>query len=96
MSDDVKYEWDEVKRRANLAKHGVDFADATEFNWSSARIGEDNRHSEQRYTALGFVAARLYVAALTQRNGRIRLISLRKANRREIRSYYGSRKSDGH
>ena len=32
----MEYEWDEAKRRGNLAKHGIDFATAAEFDWPVA------------------------------------------------------------
>jgi uncharacterized DUF497 family protein len=34
----VEYEWDEAKREANLARHGLDFALATDFDWSQAVV----------------------------------------------------------
>jgi len=39
----MKYEWDENKRVANLAKHDVDFMDAEHFDWSSAMEASDDR-----------------------------------------------------
>jgi len=47
--------WDEAKRAANLAKHGVDFAVATGFDWDGALVVEDTRfdYGERRYQALG-------------------------------------------
>jgi hypothetical protein len=39
------YEWDEAKRAANLAKHGVDFGDIARFDWSAASAGADLRWS---------------------------------------------------
>ena len=39
----MKYEWDENKRVANLAKHGVDFIDAEHFDWSLAIEAIDDR-----------------------------------------------------
>ena len=85
----MKYEWDENKRAANLAKHDVDFIDAENFDWSSATETIDDRfnYSEVRWTALGFIGIRLYVLTYAVRGENIRLISLRKANKRE-REYY--------
>jgi len=50
----MKYEWDENKRVANLAKHDVDFVDAEHFDWSSAMEAIDDRfnYSEERWVAL--------------------------------------------
>ena len=85
----MKYEWDENKRAANLAKHDVDFIDAENFDWSSAIETIDDRfnYSEVRWTALGSIGNRLHVLTYTVRGENIRLISLRKANKRE-REYY--------
>ncbi len=59
----MKYEWDENKRVANLAKHDVDFIDAENFDWSSAIETIDDRfnYSEERWVALGFIDNRLHV-----------------------------------
>ena len=80
------WDWDEAKRQANLAKHGVDFAMADGFDWSSATNEPDLRrdYGEERFKAVGFIGERLHVAIYTPRGGVRRLISLRKANGREI------------
>lgn len=81
----MRYEWDENKRAANIAKHGVDFADAERFSWHSAMEAKDDRtqYGEERFIAIGFIDKRLYVIIYTTRHRTIRLISLRKANKRE-------------
>ncbi len=85
----MKYEWDESKRAANLAKHEVDFIDAEYFDWSSAIETIDDRfdYDEERWVALGFIGKRLHVLAYTVRGENIRVISLRKANKRETENY---------
>jgi len=85
----VRYEWDEAKRIKNLLTHGVDFADAEKFQWQTAKVIIDNRHEypEQRFIATGLIEKRLYVMAFTMRSGAIRIISLRKANKREVKIY---------
>ena len=85
----MRYEWDEAKRQANLEKHGVDFAEAEKFNWDEAIIEPDDRrdHGEQRLRALGPISGRLYAMACVHRGDAIRIISLRKANRREFNYY---------
>lgn len=82
----MEFEWDEGKRRANLAKHGVDFASAEIFEWASAQETEDGRkyYGERRWIALGMIGDRLHVLIYTRRVGRIRLISLRKPSDKEI------------
>jgi len=85
----VQYDWNESKRVANLAKHGVDFVEAEDFDWKTALESQDNRidYGEERWVALGYIGRRLHVLIYTRRKGTIRLISLRRANKRE-REYY--------
>ena len=61
----MHYEWDESKRVANFAKHGVDFIDAEQFEWATAIEAMDNRcdYGEDRWVALGFLAiASMYLS----------------------------------
>jgi uncharacterized DUF497 family protein len=86
----VEYEWDRRQAAANLAKHGVDFADAaTVFEDERALTTEDvGAAGEQRLVTLGTDAeGRLLVVVYTWREERIRLISARPADRRERREY---------
>ncbi len=84
------FEWDEAKRLINLEKHGVDFVDAPEMWAGSMLVAEDARreYGESRYVGMGRIQGRLMVVVYTQRSVNIvRVISLRKANSREVRSY---------
>ncbi len=85
------FEWDEVKARANTDKHGVDFKEArTIFNDPRLLTFEDLEHSkhEQRYLSLGIsVRGRLLIAAHTEDDEVIRLITCRRATRKERRTY---------
>jgi uncharacterized protein len=83
------YEWDERKRGANFRDHRVDFADALRFDWETAVVTVDNRddYNELREMAFGFIGVRLHAMVFTRRGGNIRIISLRKANRTEMRRY---------
>lgn len=85
----MEYEWDDAKSRANFAKHGVPFETVETFDWQSALVLADDRrdYSEIRHIALGGIGGRLHVLVFTVRGRRIRVISLRKANMREIRFY---------
>jgi uncharacterized protein len=82
-------EWDEAKRAANLAKHGVDFVAVERFDWATAMIWRDDRfqYGEERFIALGRIGMRLHAMVFTMRAGRTRIIGLRKANAREVRQY---------
>ena len=85
----MHYEWDENKRIANLARHGVDFVAAEKVEWETAIETIDDRfdYGEERWVALGFIGNKLHVLIYTCRADIIRLISLRKANKRE-KEYY--------
>ena len=84
-----EFEWDESKRRANLSERGIDFADALRLDWTTTRIAPDHRfdYGEVRFIAHGLIDGRLHVLVYTLREGRRRVISLRKANLREQRKY---------
>jgi len=86
----VRFEWDEAKRDVNLAKHGIDFVDVPEMFRGLMLVGADERkdYGETRQIGFGFIHGRLMVIAFTERKpGLIRIISARKANRRE-ETYY--------
>lgn len=78
------YEWDEEKRRTNLAKHGVDFAIVYRFEWESAGfIGSELHNHEQREIAVGLIGDMLYLMVYTERGDKCRIVSLRLATRHE-------------
>ena len=83
------FEWDDDKAAANLARHKVAFERVEDFDWSTAQIIIDDRedYGELRQIALGFIGERLHVLIFTEREDNIRVISLRKANKREIEAY---------
>jgi uncharacterized DUF497 family protein len=85
----MAYEWDEAKRLSNLKKHGVDFADVEAFDWENAHIELDDRfdYGEERLYALGFLRGEIYSISYTERNETIRIISFRKAEKREAWRY---------
>ena len=80
--------WDEAKRRQNLAKHGLDLADAEHFDFDTAVIDEDRdvRH-EPRFRAIGWAQGRLCYLIYTVRGDEVRAISLRPAERKDKRYY---------
>ena len=85
----LELEWDETKRRANIEKHGLDFEDARHLDWDNATYIEDKRfpYSEPRYWAFVFGNRRLHLVAFCRRGAKVRIISFRKANRKEVRLY---------
>ena len=82
-------EWDEAKDAENRRKHGLPLAEAARLDWSLAVRNEDRRrdYGERRWTATAPLDGRLHVCAYTLRRGRMRIISLRRANPRETRKY---------
>lgn len=86
----MKIVWDEAKRRANLRKHGFDFADAKDvFNGITYTI-EDRRfeYGEERYITLGMLRDAVVVIAHTEMASGIRIVSMRKATRNEQSLYF--------
>ena len=84
----MEYEWDEAKRQDYLAKHrGVYFSDMEALEWETAVTGPSPRHGEARYVALGYIGDRMHYVVYTMRDSKCRIISLRKANPREVRQY---------
>lgn len=85
----MDYEWDEAKRRANIAKHGVDFGTVEDFDFETALVTVDDRYEygERREIALGLIGGRVHVLIFHRRGTTIRVISLRKANAREAGTY---------
>lgn len=93
----MNFEWDENKNQANIRKHGISFSEAKSvFNDFNAIFLEDNRfdYGEIRYIAIGqlesdFLNKSLIVMVVytERREDLIRIISARKANKREIRFY---------
>jgi uncharacterized DUF497 family protein len=83
------YEWNEGKRRKNRSTHGVDFSAIESFVWEEAVVIPDTRrdYGETRLLAYGPIEGRLFCVAFTVRRENIRIISLRKANTREVRRY---------
>jgi uncharacterized DUF497 family protein len=86
-------EFDRGKNIANVAKHGVDMAAAAEFDFETAETWTDTRlsYGEMRTIAIGFIGLRLHVLVFTMRGQIMRVISLRKANRKESAAYHGKR-----
>ena len=81
------FEWDANKAELNLRKHGVTFEEATTvFDDPMFITVVDNEHSidEERYITIGrSEQGRVLMIAHTDRGGRIRIISVRKATRNE-------------
>lgn len=88
----MEIEFDPAKDVANLAKHGVSLALAIELDWQAALVWIDDRfeYGEMRMIALAPKTEILYYVAYVERGAARRIISLRRANRREVRHYVQS------
>jgi hypothetical protein len=93
MFDD-DFEWDEEKNEINIKKHGISFYEARSvFGDDNALMGKDTNHSdgEERLIIIGMnrESKILFVCHCYRGNGeKIRLISARKANKRETNLYW--------
>lgn len=81
--------FDPAKNERNVASRGISFEVAEQFEWDTAMIAEDVRKEcgERRFQARGFIAGRLHAMVFTPRVGKIHVIRLWKAKRRETRRY---------
>lgn len=78
-----------AKNARNIATREISFERAPAFEWDSALVIADTRrgYGECRVLALGLITVRLHVLVFTPRSGKIHIISLRKANKREVERY---------
>ncbi len=86
----MQFEWDDTKNIVNIRKHGIDFVDATEVFEHPMLIRRDDRedYGEERWTGIGLMRMHTIVVVYVEKHYDIvRLISARKATRRETKRY---------
>ncbi len=85
MSD---FEYDDDKSKANQEKHGINFPAAQEL-WKDPDLLEIQAKSddEPRFLVIGLIGTKYWSAVITHRNGKIRLISVRRSRKREVELY---------
>ena len=85
----MQFDFDPGKDATNLSKHGLSLAAAAELSWEAALVWLDDRadYGEVRMVALAPSGDILYFAAFVDRESTRRIISLRRANRREVNHY---------
>ncbi len=88
----MRIEFDPAKDKANQALHGVSLALARELDWDAALVWVDDRfeYGELRMIALAPETDTLYYVAFVDRGEVQRIISLRRATRREVKHYVES------
>lgn len=89
----IKLEYDPMKEQLNVSNHGISLGKFVKLDWASASILPDDRRSygEARYIAVAELQNILHVTFFTLRGGVFRVISLRRANKRETRRYHDSK-----
>ena len=92
----MKIEFDSAKSEKNARERGLPFEMVDLFDWSAAQAEDDTRHPypEHRVIATSFLGNRLHVVCFTPIEGGVRVISFRKANKREIRKYEKEKTAD--
>ena len=91
----MEFTWSEAKRAANLKAHGIDFVDAA-FVFEGVTFSfEDDRfaYGEQRFVTLGLLAGIPVSVVHTESENEIRIISFRKATKREAQIYFSEVKN---
>ncbi len=85
----MRIEFDPAKCQANIKTRGLSFERVAQFDFATAAVEQDLRKTylEARYVALGWLDARLHVLCFTPIDDGLRVISFRKANAREVKSY---------
>jgi uncharacterized DUF497 family protein len=88
----MRIEFDPEKDRANLERHGISLVLAVELDWEAALVWVDDRfdYDETRMIALAPKTGILYYVAFVDRGEVRRIISLRRATRREVKHYVQS------
>ena len=85
----MKIEFDQDKDVLNFEKHGISLNDADKVEWDTLWAFQDTRYdyNEVRMIGYAYIDLRLHCIVYTDRKDSRRVISLRKANKREIKRY---------
>ena len=84
----MKFEWDNNKNEANKLKHGISFEDTKELWNDPSRIEiQTSFPDEDRYILIGRLGEKIFAAVYTIREESIRIISARRAGKREVLLY---------
>jgi uncharacterized protein len=85
----MQFEWDERKRKANLKKHGLDFAQCESVFLGPTYTFPDDRdyEGEERSIAVGILDAALVIVVFIEHDEKTRVISMRRASSQETKKY---------
>jgi len=82
------FEWDESKDRQNVARHGINFEDASTLLGRVGVTRRSDRGGEHRWTFTGERQGKLWTVIYTRRGDNTRIISTRRARKNEEREYH--------
>ncbi|MDM8565882.1 BrnT family toxin [Candidatus Halobeggiatoa sp. HSG11] len=85
----MNFEYDENKSKSNKLKHNIDFEETKEL-WDdpyAIEIPSLNNQDEDRFLVLGKIDLKHYTAIITYRNENIRIISVRRSRKKEVKLY---------
>ncbi|HEX7758744.1 MAG TPA: BrnT family toxin [Caulobacteraceae bacterium] len=85
----MEVEFDPSKSAKNTEERGLPFDPVADFDFETALVALDTRetYGEDRFIAVGHIGERLHVVAYTMRGAKLRVISFRKANAKEVERY---------
>ena len=92
----MELEFDPAKNARNIRERGISFERLADMDLETAFVVDDTRadYGERRVTLFGDIDDRLHVAVITYRGDKVRVISLRRANRREEQKH--AKKPESH
>lgn len=86
----MEFEWNPAKSRMNRLKHGVSFEQAVAI-WDDTHVDVEpiarSLDGEQRNATLGWIGRKVHVAIWTERDSKVRIISVRRARPSEERVF---------
>ena len=80
-------DFDPAKEAINLSKHGVSLARWADLDIAVAFVDDRHDYGEVRYRAYGYIDGVAYCLAFTNRDGKVRPISLRRVHTKEMKRY---------
>jgi len=84
----MELEWDAAKREADLVKHGFDFLQAKRVFDGPIYTAPSPRGEEQRFVTIGRLGDRFVAVVWAPRDGKVRIISVRRARATEARKHH--------
>ena len=85
----MEIEYDQSKNSSNIKKHKISLQEAINLEWDMLLAKQDTRHEYDEIRMIGYapIGQRVFCVVYTNRGDSRRIISLRKANKREVKNY---------